>query len=260
MSREVVAGLVAEVGPRWQVRQDARLVDRPRQQALGTGARYRLVFIDRLLATLVHLGHGVTYDVPCSTDPPSRLRRWRSRHQWRQSPTRRRPRSWPNYTTERDVTPASVCGWLPWSRTAGRPPTPRRCSESPGPTPSSLGSPLKRRPSAAPPDRWPASSGPAAPRHRPARRGRIRQRRVRRALARVRPTVGHAGSLRGLPELGRRTRTYVRRFPTSSPDLRSWDPLKTLSANAGQPPLDRGRHADQITRTGPGTATSWSLP
>ncbi|MEW2289902.1 transposase family protein [Streptomyces sp. NPDC047841] len=30
---------------------------------MGTGAKHRLVFVDRLLATLVHLRHGVTHDV-----------------------------------------------------------------------------------------------------------------------------------------------------------------------------------------------------
>src|SRR3712207_486754 len=59
LSREVLAELVAELGPRWQARQDARLADRPRRRAVGAGARHRLVFLDRLLATLVHLRHGV---------------------------------------------------------------------------------------------------------------------------------------------------------------------------------------------------------
>jgi DDE superfamily endonuclease/Helix-turn-helix of DDE superfamily endonuclease len=63
LSREVLAELVAELGPRWQAREEARLADRPRQRAIGAGARHRLVFIDRLLATLVHLRHGVTHDV-----------------------------------------------------------------------------------------------------------------------------------------------------------------------------------------------------
>ncbi|WP_307824776.1 helix-turn-helix domain-containing protein [Geodermatophilus bullaregiensis] len=63
LSREVLAELVAELGPRWQARQDARLADRPRRRAVGAGARCRLVFVDRLLATLVHLRHGVTHDV-----------------------------------------------------------------------------------------------------------------------------------------------------------------------------------------------------
>ncbi len=44
-SREVLAELVAELGPRWQAREDARLADRPRRRAVGAGARHRLVFI-----------------------------------------------------------------------------------------------------------------------------------------------------------------------------------------------------------------------
>ncbi|WP_247748850.1 transposase family protein [Streptomyces sp. 4R-3d] len=31
---------------------------------MGAGAKHRLVFVDRLLATLVHLRHGTTHDVP----------------------------------------------------------------------------------------------------------------------------------------------------------------------------------------------------
>ncbi|MEV7372994.1 transposase family protein [Streptomyces sp. NPDC090301] len=30
---------------------------------MGAGAKHRLVFVDRLLAALVHLRHGVTHDV-----------------------------------------------------------------------------------------------------------------------------------------------------------------------------------------------------
>lgn len=44
-------------------REQARLANRLRQRAIGAGARRRLVFVDRLLATLVHLRHGVTDDV-----------------------------------------------------------------------------------------------------------------------------------------------------------------------------------------------------
>jgi hypothetical protein len=55
--------LVAEVGPVWQARQDARRHQRPRQRAVGAGTKYKLVFVDRLLATLVHLRHAVTHDV-----------------------------------------------------------------------------------------------------------------------------------------------------------------------------------------------------
>jgi hypothetical protein len=66
LSPQVLAELVAELGPRRQARQEARLADRPRKRAVGAGARYRLVFLDRLPATLVHLRHGVTHDVLAS--------------------------------------------------------------------------------------------------------------------------------------------------------------------------------------------------
>jgi hypothetical protein len=63
LSVEVIADLVAELGPVWQDRQQARLTARTRRRAVGAGARYRLVFVDRLLATLVCLRYGVTHDV-----------------------------------------------------------------------------------------------------------------------------------------------------------------------------------------------------
>jgi hypothetical protein len=63
LSPQVLAELVVELGRRWQSRRDARLADRPRRRAVGAGARHRRVFIDRLLATLVHLRHGITHDV-----------------------------------------------------------------------------------------------------------------------------------------------------------------------------------------------------
>ncbi|MFG2841553.1 transposase family protein [Streptomyces zaomyceticus] len=63
LSSEVIAELVAELGPLWHERHQAKLVSRPRQRAVGAGAKHRLVFVDRLLATLVHLRHGVTHDV-----------------------------------------------------------------------------------------------------------------------------------------------------------------------------------------------------
>ncbi|MFB6978095.1 helix-turn-helix domain-containing protein [Streptomyces scopuliridis] len=58
----VIAELVEEVGPLWQERHQTRLAARPRKRAVGAGAKYRLVFVDRLLATLVHLRHGATHD------------------------------------------------------------------------------------------------------------------------------------------------------------------------------------------------------
>ncbi|PRY37904.1 transposase [Umezawaea tangerina] len=54
---------MAEIGPLWQAQQEARLVSRPRSRAPGAGAKYRLVFVDRLLATVVHLRHGTKHDV-----------------------------------------------------------------------------------------------------------------------------------------------------------------------------------------------------
>ncbi|MFF1651177.1 transposase family protein [Streptomyces sp. NPDC058240] len=63
LSAAVIADLVAKLGPVWQARRDAELLDRPRRRADGAGAKYKLVFVDRLLATLVHLRHGVTHDV-----------------------------------------------------------------------------------------------------------------------------------------------------------------------------------------------------
>ncbi|MFF2700973.1 transposase family protein [Streptomyces cyaneofuscatus] len=63
LSAAVIAELVAEVGPLWHERHQARLASRPRKRAVGAGAKHRLVFVDRLLATLVHLRHGVTHDV-----------------------------------------------------------------------------------------------------------------------------------------------------------------------------------------------------
>src|SRR6478752_4468430 len=63
LSAAVIVDLVAELGPVWQARRDAELLDRPRRRAVGAGAKCKPVFVDRLLATLVHLRHGVTHDV-----------------------------------------------------------------------------------------------------------------------------------------------------------------------------------------------------
>ncbi|CAN3977539.1 Mobile element protein [Kitasatospora purpeofusca] len=63
LSAGVIAELVAELGPLWHERQQAKLASRPRQRRVGAGAKHRLVFVDRLLATLVHLRHGVTHDM-----------------------------------------------------------------------------------------------------------------------------------------------------------------------------------------------------
>jgi Helix-turn-helix of DDE superfamily endonuclease len=42
---------------------DKDVAARPRRRAVGAGARRKLVFVDRLLAALVHLRHGATHDV-----------------------------------------------------------------------------------------------------------------------------------------------------------------------------------------------------
>ncbi|MEU6324911.1 transposase family protein [Streptomyces sp. NPDC047009] len=63
LAREVIAELVAEIGPLWHERHQESLASRPRRRAVGAGAKHKLVFVDRLLATLVHLRHGATHDV-----------------------------------------------------------------------------------------------------------------------------------------------------------------------------------------------------
>ncbi|WP_246156946.1 transposase [Streptomyces xiamenensis] len=63
LAPEVFAELVAEIGPLWHERHQAGLASRPRRRAMGAGAKHKLVFVDRLLATLVHLRHGATHDV-----------------------------------------------------------------------------------------------------------------------------------------------------------------------------------------------------
>ncbi|MFJ8694205.1 transposase family protein [Streptomyces roseolilacinus] len=63
LSADVITELIAEVGLLWHERHQARLASRPRKRAVGAGAKHRLVFVDRLLATLVHLRHAATHDV-----------------------------------------------------------------------------------------------------------------------------------------------------------------------------------------------------
>ncbi|MGW8953964.1 transposase family protein [Streptomyces sp. NPDC055709] len=63
LTTEVIDELVGEIGPLWHERHQVRLASRPRKRAVGAGAKHRLVFVDRLLATLVHRRHGVTHDV-----------------------------------------------------------------------------------------------------------------------------------------------------------------------------------------------------
>ncbi|MEU3693843.1 helix-turn-helix domain-containing protein [Streptomyces narbonensis] len=63
LSPDLIAELIAEGVPLWHERHQARLASRSRKRAVGAGAKHRPVFIDRLLAALVHLRHGTTHDV-----------------------------------------------------------------------------------------------------------------------------------------------------------------------------------------------------
>lgn len=63
LTAEVISELVAEIGTLWHGHYQAKLASRRRKRAVGAGAKHRLVFVDRLLATLVHLRHGATHDV-----------------------------------------------------------------------------------------------------------------------------------------------------------------------------------------------------
>ncbi|WP_231928813.1 helix-turn-helix domain-containing protein [Micromonospora echinaurantiaca] len=82
-------GLVVELAPRWQARHRDRLAARTRRRGIGAGAKHRFEFRDRLLATLVHLRHGLTHDVVAdwfgvhrstiTRSSPRRGRCWRAR-------------------------------------------------------------------------------------------------------------------------------------------------------------------------------------
>ncbi|MHA5050596.1 hypothetical protein [Streptomyces sp. SD15] len=50
---DVIAELVAEIGPLRHERHQAKLASRQRKRAVGAGAKYRLVFVDRLRAGLL---------------------------------------------------------------------------------------------------------------------------------------------------------------------------------------------------------------
>ncbi|NNN32183.1 transposase [Streptomyces sp. S3(2020)] len=63
LTGDVIAELVAEIGPLWHERHQAKLASRPRERAVGGGPKHQFVFVDRLLATVVHLRHGATHDV-----------------------------------------------------------------------------------------------------------------------------------------------------------------------------------------------------
>jgi hypothetical protein len=63
LTSDVIGELVGEIGLLWHERHQSRLASRPRKRAVGAGAKHQLVFVDRLLATLIHLRHGATHDV-----------------------------------------------------------------------------------------------------------------------------------------------------------------------------------------------------
>lgn len=57
--------LAAELGPRWEARCESGRHERregSRLREAGAGPKYGLVFVDRLLVTLVHLRTGLTYE------------------------------------------------------------------------------------------------------------------------------------------------------------------------------------------------------
>ncbi|MEU5194539.1 hypothetical protein AB0G86_10835 [Streptomyces scabiei] len=53
LTGDVIAELVAEIGPLWHERHQAKLASRPRRRAVGGRPKHHTVFVDRLLATLV---------------------------------------------------------------------------------------------------------------------------------------------------------------------------------------------------------------
>ncbi|MGW2482335.1 transposase family protein [Streptomyces sp. NPDC001571] len=63
LTPDVIAELVPEGGPLWHQNHQAALTARARRRAVGADAKHKMVFVDRLLATLVHLRHGATHDV-----------------------------------------------------------------------------------------------------------------------------------------------------------------------------------------------------
>lgn len=63
LSAGAIAELMTELGPLWHERHQARLASRPRKPAIGAGTKHRLLLVDGLLATLVHLRHGPPHDV-----------------------------------------------------------------------------------------------------------------------------------------------------------------------------------------------------
>lgn len=66
VSRRHLADLVAELAEPWQAGVEGRrrvVRGGARRRAAGAGARHRLVFVDRLVATLIHLRHDLPHSV-----------------------------------------------------------------------------------------------------------------------------------------------------------------------------------------------------
>ncbi|MCZ9352526.1 transposase [Streptomyces mutabilis] len=66
ISREHLAGLVEELAAPWEAGLESRrhaARGGVRKRAAGAGARHQLVFIDRLVATLIHLRHDLPHSV-----------------------------------------------------------------------------------------------------------------------------------------------------------------------------------------------------
>jgi hypothetical protein len=65
-SRRHLACLIEELAQPWQAGVEGRRHEargRPRRRAAGAGARHQLVFVDRLVATLIHLRHDLPHSV-----------------------------------------------------------------------------------------------------------------------------------------------------------------------------------------------------
>ncbi|MGW8531380.1 helix-turn-helix domain-containing protein [Nocardiopsis sp. NPDC055824] len=82
ISRHHLAALVEELAHPWEVAAENhknQVRGGSRKRTAGAGARHRLVFVDRLVATLIHLRHdlphavlGLLFGVDRSTLPPRR--------------------------------------------------------------------------------------------------------------------------------------------------------------------------------------------
>jgi hypothetical protein len=66
LSRSHLVGLVEELAEPWQARVEGRshaTRGGARKRAAGAGTRHQLVFVDRLVATLIHLRHDLLHSV-----------------------------------------------------------------------------------------------------------------------------------------------------------------------------------------------------